>query len=149
MSIRPITNDDFNIIMENMIKFHQESSFKGLDLSMVKCNEILRRCVEDEDYFGAIAEDDGVFCGIFIGYYCPYYFGDDLLARDLLLYVPLDKRNGRSAIRLVRSFENWARIKGCKNVQVGVSTGIDDDRIVAFYQKIGYSYKGTLLQKEP
>jgi len=144
---RPINYLDFEHVMLNMVNFHQESEYRKFDLSLSKCREIFRNCIEEDDHFGFIALDEEGFCGLMLGCYSEYYFGGDRIASDLLLYVKPNKRNGTTATRLIRKFEKWAELNICSAVQISVTSGINTDRTVAFFKKLEYHYKGTILQK--
>lgn len=65
---------------------------------------------------------------------------------EQLVYVLPDYRGSPVALRLIRSMELWATEIGAK-IRLGVTTGINQERSVEMYERLGYKHLGTLLQK--
>lgn len=127
---------------------HAESSFKDLDYSTEKCQKLAEDILTNGNYLCVVAEDeDGAFHGFFVGYIIDYYFGDDLIAEDLLLYIVPGMRGVGAAKRLISYFESWASVNGASYVCLGATTGVDEEKTIGFYKKLGYHHKGTLMQK--
>ena len=97
---------------------------------------------------GILAEEDGKCHGIMAGWALRNFFNDEVCAREMIIYVRKEKRGGTTAMRMVREFERWAEEVGAKEISVGVSAQIDDDKAIKFYKALGYSHRGVTLAKE-
>ena len=58
-----------------------------------------------------------------------------LVAAEVLLYVDPEYRGTRAALMMVRAFEQWAEPY---DKRAGSSLGIDDDKAINFYSRLGY-----------
>ena len=128
---------------------HKESSFRDLDWDPKKLEDLgLNFILFPNDYCCFVAKNSfGGIIGFIIGMINEFYFGHDLVAEDLLLYVPQNKRGGKAAIRLVRAYEEWATAKGARRIMLGVSTEINTEQVVRLYERLGYKQFGRILKK--
>ena len=94
-----------------------------------------------------IAEDNGEAIGMFCGLIVPHYFGHALMANDLCLFVSKPKRGGTAAYRLIKTFESWALAHGAEVLRFGISTGVDTERTLKLYEKLGYRLEGYQVNK--
>lgn len=95
-----------------------------------------------------VAEKDGEIVGMFGGFITTPFFSDDKIASDYTFYVaPEHRRKGRAALALIRAFEDWAAAQGAVDLVPGVSTQIDAESTVRFYEKLGYERYGTAMIK--
>lgn len=97
---------------------------------------------------GILAEEDGKCHGIMAGWALRNFYNDDICARDMILYVRKSKRGGTTGMRMVREFERWAKEVGAKEITIGISAAIDNDKATRFYQALGYSPRGVTLARE-
>ena len=74
-----------------------------------------------------------------IGIVFPTWFGSDLIAVDIALYVKPGSR-GFSSVRLVKQFIAWAQEKGVKQIRPGISTG--DKAGGKIYRALGFKDLG-------
>ena len=58
------------------------------------------------------------------------------------------KRNGTVAIRLVRAFQEWAKLKGAKQIYMGIGTGVNVEGTTRLYESQGLRSIGPLLMME-
>ena len=108
--------------------------------------------------FAALLESKGVFCALcmegneyiggIIACITPQFFGDDLIAQDMGLYVKPEHRGGTAAVRLAKAYEIWATTCGAKEIYLSQSTGCNIERTSALYEKMGYHIVGFLAKKE-
>jgi GNAT superfamily N-acetyltransferase len=94
------------------------------------------------------AEIDGVVVGGMAGGIVDQWFNDDLIAYDYSIFIEPSRRSGITAIRLVKAFEEWARIKGAKIVQLGIGTKLNVEGTSKLYQSLGFEVFAPLFQKE-
>lgn len=76
-----------------------------------------------------------------------WYAPKVLVARDLLVWVAPEHRGGSTFIRMIRAMEAWARNVGITKLYLSQSTGIEVDKTVRLYEKLGYSVSGFLSCK--
>jgi len=127
----------------------RETSFHDFDYDIRKIYDLCHNILENEDdWIFIIAEDENSsFCGFFVGFIEETYFGTDKIASDYLLYVIPEKRKGRAAYMLLKEFDRWAQ-KRARYMQLGVTTGLNEENTIQFYKKMGYHRKGVIMQKE-
>lgn len=149
MRVRSATADDLPALIALGAAMHAESAYAGFDYSSKKLYEMgLHYLAHPDTCFIAVCADDcGTIYGMHAGYICEYYFGRDLIASDLLLFVDPTKRGGMAAALLVRAFEEWAFAKGAKEVCPGSSTMVAPERTAKLYERLGYTVVGNLFKK--
>lgn len=115
-------------------------------------------CSFNQEKFAAVIEHPSVFYafyknsdgeryGFFIGTISDQFFGDDLIAMDMGVYIDPEYRGGIGAVRLVQAFESWAKENGAKEVYLSQSSGTDIERTASFYERLGYSKAGFVTKK--
>ena len=95
-----------------------------------------------------VAEAEGEIVGFMAGALVQEFFGNDLTAVEICLFVHPDHRGGTIARDLVKSFESWAWESGAERVQVGVSSEIRSELVVGLYRRMGFRETGAILLKE-
>ncbi len=94
-----------------------------------------------------IAQDESGPIGYFIAGIFENFFNNQVIAFDYSVYVLPDKRNGRTAIKLIKAFEQWAKENGASYCQIGITTAINQDKTSKFYQLLGFKPYGFQFQK--
>ena len=148
---RPMAEHDIDRIVRLGQKMHAESAFSALNYDKGKFSDLLRAYVaQPETHFSFVAEKDGALIGMLLGYVSDYFFGNDLIANEVVWYVDPDFRGGLTGLRLMREFESWSAARGVSEVYMGVSTGVLVDRtgdlLVRFgYKHVGGNYKRSVV----
>lgn len=142
------TADHVPDIYELGKEMHEESEFRDIDWDMYKVIAWLHNNVESPKRFVMCAYDGDKLAGVFIGGVSKFYFGNDLLASDLLWYVGKEYRGSRTGLRLLKMFQSWASDLGANKVQVGISSGLSMDRTGALLERIGFSHIGGLYRTD-
>jgi GNAT superfamily N-acetyltransferase len=147
--VRWMTIEDLPIAIAMGEAMHKESYYKHFDYDPMKLQKLWELSEAHQGFYGKfVAENsDGKIVGMFVGMCAEHYFGHDKIATDLLLYVTPEARGGSAAPRLVKAYEKWARESGAKEIHVGVSTGVNEDRTARLYEKLGFHDKAILLRK--
>ena len=139
--------DDVPTLIELGRVMHQESPrFRGLDYDEEKLMQLGANLVNQGGIF--LAEKDGKPLGMILGMVTEHFFGHDLMACDLAVYVHPDHRGGTLAVRLIKKYEAWAFSMGAKVITMGVSTEVEADRTGQLYKRLGYRMTGVLAVKE-
>lgn len=109
----------------------------------------LLRLFEQPNIFCVLAQnDEGEYVAFFLGMACPQFFGNDLIATDLAMFVHPDYRGGSYFVRLAKEFETWARLVGAKEIYLGQSTGINIEKTKSMFERLGYQPIGYSAKKE-
>lgn len=140
-------NEELILLGEQM---HKESTYRDLDWNPDKLRVLGDTVLEHPTRYCCFVAKNSAsdILGFLVGYINEHYFSDDLVAEDMLLFVPMSKRGGKAAIRLVRAYEQWAKDNGAKRICLGVTTEINTDQTVGLYKKLGYEPYGIVLKKE-
>ena len=125
---------------------HQESYYRDLDFDRKKMRLVFEQ-IKAGGFCGFVAEEKGKVIGLFVGLVCEHWFGKDLLASDLALYVIPKRRGSTAAMRLVRAYEKWAEDKGAKVISLGVSTDIRPERTGSMYERLGFNDVGKFYRR--
>lgn len=89
---------------------------------------------------------DGTVVGMLVGAISQPLFSDDSMATELAWYISPDKRGGREAFQLIKTYEEWAKEQGCSFV-----TMVDIDSLNSLekvYTKKGYKLTEKTYVKE-
>lgn len=137
--IRTATNDDLDTLVHLGERMHNESpSWSRLTYSRQKVREGLRNLIADTDGFVSVAIEKGEIIGALAGACEPPWTSTDLVVSEYALFIAPEARGGRYAAQLTLKLLGWASVKGAKFVRVGTSTGVDTERTVAFYERLGF-----------
>lgn len=149
MSIRVATEKDVPEMVRLSSLMHAESAYSKFNFDAVKLTNNFTFWVKSPDYFVAIAKNDAEeTVGGYCGYVTEYFFGKDLIACDLGLFIDPNHRGGMTAVRLVKAFEDWAKSKGVKEVCPGTTTMVAPERTSRMYELLGYKVVGSIFKKE-
>lgn len=125
---------------------HQESTFAPMDYDLERVKETLGGLM-DKSQFVVVAEGtNGDVIGGMAGMVTQSWFGNDMVANDLALFIHPDHRGGMLAARLIKTFVKWARLAGAKQIRPGVMTG--SEAAQALYEKLGFRRCGATFVME-
>ncbi|MCF1334430.1 GNAT family N-acetyltransferase [Acinetobacter baumannii] len=71
-----------------------------------------------------------------------------LMAFDYCIFVIPEHRGSRAAYLLINTFIRWAKGMGCQWIQCGTATGIETEKTINFYQKMGFQHTGSFLEMQ-
>ena len=87
-----------------------------------------------------------------VGYTCGVLheniFNDRLRVTDIGVYVLPGHRGSQISRELIAGIETWARERGAEEIWLGQTTGGDPDRVIKYYNRLGYTTKGFNSVKE-
>jgi GNAT superfamily N-acetyltransferase len=138
---------DIPRLVELGAAMHAESSYAGRDFDRVKVGQLLAALIAGGGVVFVVRRDGEVVGGM-AGGVAPQWFGNDLTGFDYGLFLIPQARHGTLALRLIRAFEVWCRIKGAKDIRLGITTGVRPEGTARLYQSAGYSDGGLLFHKE-
>ncbi len=128
-------------------RMHAESAYSFLPYDCDKVRRLILSYVENaETQCGLVAEEDGRPVGMLAGYITDYFFCDEKVACDYLVFIDLPYRGGTGAARLIHGFQQWAEARGAREVCLGVSTDVDSVATGRFYEKLGFRRVGGVFK---
>lgn len=126
---------------------HAESNYAFLNYSPEKVARLLANCVTDQNYFGCVAEVDGQPVGFCLGFVSEYFLNHELIASDYAVFVSKEHRQSSIGAELISSFVEWAKTKGCREVCMGISTGVHTDKTKRLYERLEFTEVGVIMKK--
>ena len=145
--IRPAKHSDVPRLIELGNILHATSNYASMNYSTEKSANFLHDLINGAGVV-FVAEVAGEVVGGMAGGLTDQWFSDDLIAYDYSLFVEPSKRNGVIAIRLIQTFQEWARIKGAKQIHMGIGTGVNVEGTTRLYESQGLRNIGPLLMME-
>ena len=143
MEIRSLEYADIPETVELARKFVEESAFSRFQFSHEKMAANLSMAITHPHMaFCHVVEHDGRLVGALVGYINEFFFGHDLIASDSGWFILPEYRGSRSAVKLLKNFEAWAKANGAKEVAMGISTDVSPEKTGALLQKLGYVHVG-------
>lgn len=143
--IRPATHDDVSRIVDLGDLMVKESRFSVLEYAALKVDAFIRSLI-DGNQFVLVSEDSGIVNGYFIGMVSEHWASRDLISYDLAMFIHPDHRGGISAAKMVKRYLAWAKSKGAKMINIGVSTGVNPEQTGRLYEKIGFNLIGYIYE---
>lgn len=143
--IRRATIGDIATIISMAKDMHAESPrYRVLGFNATKVGHLAVTLIQDSQLGGVlVAEREGTLVGMLGFHVGKHFFSDDTFASDVVMYLRPAARGGSIFPRLVRAFETWADEHGVREKILGVSAGIDHERIVAVLERMGYRRTST------
>lgn len=145
--IRAATADDIPRIIELGITMHASTSYASQPYVHEKAAAFLLELINGDGVV-FVAEVDGETVGAMVGGIADQWFNHDLIAYDYAVFVLPSRRNGIIALRLINAFIEWARIRGAKQVQMGICTAVNVEGISRLYESAGFRLLGPLYGME-
>jgi GNAT superfamily N-acetyltransferase len=130
-------------------QMHAESWYSDLDYSEAEVRGLLDLLAESPFMLGLVLEgENGAIAGFFAAAETSHFFGSDRYASDIAIYVAPEHRGGPGFVRMVKAYEAWCRIRGVKQIHLGVSSGLDHPKTVRLFEKLGYTSTVTACRKK-
>lgn len=149
LRILEVTKGDLGPLVTLAIEMHEESAYRDLPFNYYKLSELLKLVVDNpKTYCGFKCVRGEEMIGFFGGFIAPYFFADEKIAYDLALFVTKEHRGSTAAVRLIQAYERWARDAGASQIQLGVTTGVQEERTVKLFERLGYNHCGRVLKKD-
>lgn len=149
MTIRAMTAEDIDEVIRLGVEMHKESRYSRFNFDPYKCKILGFEIVDNPDmYFGYIIEHAGKIQGFMLAFMTEFYFGNERIAQDLALFVQKTRRGCMDAVNLIKKYQEWAIKNGADEIQLGITTGVNEKRTTKLYQKLGFNQIGTVFKKE-
>lgn len=125
---------------------HQESRFSAEPYDMEKCWKILDATLTRPDRF--FVAYDTEFKGFALMTIGAEFFNEIKRATDLALYVKPEFRGTSLFVKLILAAEKWAKENGAVELTIKHNTGIETDKAVSSFTKLGFDDCGRIFSKE-
>lgn len=145
--IRAAKHSDVPRLIELGTMLHSGSTYASMNFCPDKSAAFLHELINGQGVI-FVAEVSGVVVGGMAGAVTDQWFSNDLIAYDYSLFVEPSRRNGTVAIRLIRAFQEWAKLKGAKQIYMGIGTGVSVEGTARLYESQGLRNIGPLLMME-
>jgi GNAT superfamily N-acetyltransferase len=146
MIIRKATIDDIQDIIEMAKSFHRESDARKYTLTNERIKELTTLIISTG--LGILAVKDGEAIGMMGAMLQKNVFFDELMAGDYLIYVKPEYRGTEAAQLMVDYYISWAKSYGATCIGIDIESGINDERAINFYNKMGFRVTGYHMKLE-
>ena len=144
--VREATHEDIFELLILAYEFSKEGPdhFKPFEKDVVE--ERLTGAIANEDYLVLVLEINGEVQGGIVAVCTPPWMMSEVFAVELAWFVRKSARDGRGAIKLVKTYESWAKSKGV--TKIGMSDLTKIQGLGKLYERLGYSRSETSYIKE-
>lgn len=145
--VRQTRPEEIPHLIEMGRKLHGSSLFKDMDYDVDHtfsiCNAALN--YPDKFFFNVIAVDD-VPVGMLLAAMNVTFFGKDVVANDLLLFIEEEHRHmcGEALQEITRRYKHWATHYNARRIYLATTTGIEPERTREVFEKCGFHQVGTI-----
>ena len=148
MVIRVLLQEDIDALTELGSEMHQESDYAFLPYDRGRVRTLILQYIEDRTTrCGLVAEDDQTLIGMIGGVLIEYYFCEETLVADEVLFVKRERRGSMAALRLIRGLQEWAVRRGARELCLSVSTNVHSETTGRFYERLGFAHVGGIFKK--
>ena len=144
--IRDLTTSDIPRILELGHLMNSESPYNAYPLNMARTAHIMQEILGQDGVFAQGAFNENLKA-MLIGEINQHLFMDVMIAQDLVVYSAPRARGGIHVKQLADNFRVWAKDNGADIVKIDVNAGINNDRAIPFFNKIGFDVSGACLTR--
>lgn len=128
---------------------HKQSAFAHMDFNKGRMLACLSNALEHSDrfFFEVILEKQhGSVVGVLWGGLQDNYFGSDVIASDLLLYITEEHRGHTfpALQRLVANYREWAIKHNARRIFLVSTSGIQPEKTEKLFEFLGFRRVGTV-----
>lgn len=143
----PIADDLVPVITHGR-EMHKNSTLRNLQYDPRQLGDTLLNLAASEHGAVILAEADGEVVGFVLALVSKSFFGPDLVASELAVYVTPEYRGTRAGVKLVRAYVAWAKSRGAKRINSGNSAGMDDQKYLKLLTFAGFQPAGSLVYQD-
>jgi GNAT superfamily N-acetyltransferase len=140
-------NEDITRLLELGRQMHAESRFALLPFDDSKVRGLFENLIGGAGIiFVYKREAEIVGFGLFST--GEIFFGHSLLAFELGVFILPEYRGGMGAVRIIGAARQWAIERGAVMLDLGITTGVTEDRSGRFYESMGAQRVGALFSMD-
>ena len=138
--LRHLSFDHINEIVELLHDMHNESDYKGMTFNADYLALAIKNAMKSPDYLIIGSIEDKKIVGLLIARIEMFSFSmDDRQSQDMAVYVIPKKRGSLTAVRLLKEYISWAKVRGVKRICLGISTCINVEKTEKLYTGLGFT----------
>lgn len=147
--IRNATAGDIPELIELGTRMYLESRYAETSpFDEQKCADLAKQLITADAGCVLVAEHDDQVVGWLAGGIGEQWFSSKLMAFEYGLFIAPEHRGGSAGPRLVKAFITWAADRGAAVINMGITTGVHEERTGAMYERLGLSRTGLLYSME-
>jgi len=147
--VRNATAGDIPALIELGTRMYLESRYADTSpFDDQKCAELAGHLINAPSGCVLVAEKDGQIVGWMAGGIGEQWFSRKLMAFEYGLFIAPEHRGSSAAPRMVKAFIGWAKENGAAVVNMGITTGVHEERTGAMYGRLGLQRFGSLYSME-
>lgn len=147
--VRNATAGDIPALIELGTRMYLESRYsQNSPFDADKCAELARSLINSPAGCVLVAEKDDQVIGWLGGGIAEQWFSRQLMAFEYGLFIAPEYRGGSAGPRLARAFIGWAKDHGAALINMGITTGVHEDRTGELYSRLGLHRSGLLYSME-
>lgn len=140
------TLDDLPDLVVLGREMHGTSTYAPMDFDAERLKETITELMNKSQFVVVAEGTNGEVIGVMLGMVTQSWFGRDMVANDLALFVTRDERGGMAAVKLIKAFVHWAKLAGAKQIRPGVTTG--HTRAEKLFERLGFARCGASFVME-
>lgn len=136
---------DYPTLLDMAEEMHAESRFARFNFDRMKLTGVFD-LARERGFFKVAEDKDRAIIGAMVAMAWEMWFGRDLQSSDMGLFVLPGKRGGIAAAQLVDAYVEWARSKGCAEIGIGTTTGVNTELAGRLYESRGFERVGAVYR---
>lgn len=147
--IRPINQGDIHAIINLAEQMHGESpAYRDYPFLPEKVRGWVEICLQNPSWRCLIARNGTHGRDRPVGFMAAgavdHLFSNELTVDDLALYVVPEHRGTMVGPLLLKHMIRWAKTTGASQMRCGITTEIDNLRVTALFERMGFRVTGSL-----
>ncbi|MFT4466003.1 MAG: N-acetyltransferase family protein [Sodalis sp. (in: enterobacteria)] len=127
--IRAATRDDIPALIAQGARMYQESRYaENSPFNALKCADLADHLINADAGCVLVTEHNGQIIGWLAGGIGEQWFSRQLMAFEYGVFISPSHRGGSAGARLVKSFIAWAKYHGAAVINMGITTGVHEER---------------------
>lgn len=139
------THQDLPVLLEMTKKFHQHSPYSDQEYDEPQVTNLINTFLTGDRNERLIIMYGSV--GMLAAMTTPMLFNSAKISTDVMWWVDPPSR-GKAGPELLRAYEYWAKLVGCRYIQTALLETEQSDRIEKLYTRRGYKRLERAYLKE-
>lgn len=148
-TLRHATLDDVPAILSMAEKLYKDSPMEKMSLDYDKTRREIEKVIVNNgaEYLALVSYEEDKAVGAIIAYTLTPVFSSDKIAIEIFWYLDPEYRKGTRGIAMMKAYEYWAKLVGCRIVQYGWLVS-SPESLKTIYDKTGAVLSEQVYYKE-